>query len=168
MSSTPAEPPAHVLDPARDLVLARRIPAPPSALWRAWTEPALLTRWFTPAPWSTAEATIELYPGGAFTVVLRAPDGALHPSEGCILAVVPDRRLVWTVALAPGFRPAARAHPVPDFTAIIDLEPDGDGTRYTATVLHRDPAGARRHAALGFADGWGAALDQLAQLVTAP
>ncbi len=41
--------------------------------------------------------------------------------------------------------------------------PDGR-TRYTATVIHQDEAGKRAHEAMGFYEGWGAALDQLVEL----
>jgi uncharacterized protein YndB with AHSA1/START domain len=51
------------------------------------------------------------------------------------------------------------------FTAIIQLEPHGAGTKYTATVIHRDAEGCAQHAALGFHQGWGAALDQLVALI---
>ena len=44
--------PARAADD-RTLVLDRHLDAPRAALWRCWAEPALLTRWFTPAPWST-------------------------------------------------------------------------------------------------------------------
>jgi uncharacterized protein YndB with AHSA1/START domain len=35
------------------------------------------------------------------------------------------------------------------------------GTRYTATVIHADEDGCKKHAAMGFREGWGKALDQL-------
>ena len=41
--------PARAADD-RTLVLDRHLDAPRAALWRCWPEPALLTRWFTPAP----------------------------------------------------------------------------------------------------------------------
>jgi uncharacterized protein YndB with AHSA1/START domain len=43
----------------------------------------------------------------------------------------------------------------------VTLEPRGTGTRYTATAIHRDEAGRRRHEEMGFHAGWGKALDQL-------
>jgi len=43
-------------DDPRDLVLTRLIPVPRRALWRAWTEPDLLKRWFAPAPYTTPVA----------------------------------------------------------------------------------------------------------------
>ena len=41
----------------------------------------------------------------------------------------------------------------------------GEGTRYTATVIHADEAGCQKHAAMGFEAGWGAALNQLVAMV---
>jgi uncharacterized protein YndB with AHSA1/START domain len=74
---------------------------------------------------------------------------------------VPEQRLVWTLALGPGFRPTPVPEGVPQFTAVITLHPEGGGTRYRALAMHRDAGSARAHAEMGFADGWGAALDQL-------
>lgn len=46
------------------------------------------------------------------------------------------------------------------------MEPHGTiGTRYRATVIHADEKGCRQHAAMGFEDGWGAALDKLVAMV---
>ena len=50
-------------------------------------------------------------------------------------------------------------------TAIILMEADGEGTRYSARVLHKDEADRKRHEEMGFAEGWGQCLDQLAELV---
>ncbi len=153
-------------DPALDLVLERDIPIPPDAVWRAWTEPALLMQWFTPRPWRTTEAEIELHPGGAFRTVMAGPAGEEGGGTGCILEVVPERRLVWTGALLPGFRPAVSEFGVPVFTAVIEMEPSNGGTHYTATVRHADEAGRQVHEDMGFEAGWGAALDQLIELMS--
>lgn len=157
---------ATPVDPALDLVLSRDLPIPPADVWRAWTDPALLVEWFTPRPWRTTEAELELHAGGMFRTVMAGPDGEVGGGTGCILEVVPDRRLVWTGALLPGFRPAVSEFGVPTFTAVIEMEPLGDGTRYTATVKHADAEGRRIHDEMGFEAGWGAALDQLVELMT--
>jgi uncharacterized protein YndB with AHSA1/START domain len=51
------------------------------------------------------------------------------------------------------------------FTAFLLLEPAGKGTRYTASVLHGTEADRKRHADMGFEQGWGPALDQLVAVV---
>jgi hypothetical protein len=49
-------------------------------------------------------------------------------------------------------------------TTMILLDPEGSGARYTAVAKHADPEAKRKHEAMGFLTGWGAALDQLVEL----
>lgn len=51
------------------------------------------------------------------------------------------------------------------FTAVILIESQGAGTKYTALALHRDEKGQKMHAEMGFHDGWGTCLDQLVALM---
>jgi len=155
-------------NPQLDLVLERTVEVPSDLVWAAWTQPEHIKKWFTPAPWSTVDARVDLQPGGVFHVVMRSPEGQEFPNTGCILEVVPGRRLIWTTVMTPGFRPACgRTGPggAPlDFTAIISLEPQGQRTRYTATVIHGNEDDRRKHEQMGFHSGWSAALDQLVAL----
>jgi uncharacterized protein YndB with AHSA1/START domain len=152
-------------DPKLDLVLERIVDVPPDRVWAAWTEPKHVCKWFTPAPWTTVECEIDLRPGGIFRTVMRSPEGKDFPNLGCYLEVVPQERLVWTDALLPGFRPSSLPGFGPTekgrFTAVIALEPHGQGTRYTAMAIHSDEATRKAHEEMGFHDGWGKALDQL-------
>lgn len=158
----------HKPDPRLDLQFERIVEVPPHLVWAAWTTPAHLKKWFTPAPWTTVDCEIDLRPGGIFRTVMRSPEGQEHPNLGCYLEVVPKERLVWTNALGPGFRPTHR--PADDscesfaFTAFILIEPHGKGTKYTAIVVHGDEKSREKHDAMGFQDGWGKALDQLVAL----
>jgi len=166
-------PSGRQLDPKLDLSFERRVDVPPALVWRAWTTPEQIKKWFTPAPWKTIGCEIDLRPGGRFHTVMLSPEGQEFPNAGCYLEVVENERLVWTNALAPGFRPS----PAPVvggagegaffFTAIIALEAQSGGTKYTATVLHGDEAARQRHAQMGFQEGWGKALDQLVAMVKA-
>lgn len=156
----------HPVDPALDLVLEREVDVPPELVWKAWTTPELVTKWFTPEPWETPVCEIDLRPGGAFRTVMRSPEGDENDNVGCYLEVVPNEKLSWTSALAPGFRPGGDDD-LP-MTAVIELQPDGrGGTRYRALALHRDPDTRRRHEEMGFEEGWGAALAQLVEVVRA-
>lgn len=154
-------------DPKLDLLFERVIDLSPARIWAAWTEPAHLKHWFTPAPWKTVECEIDLRPGGMFRTIMQSPEGQDFPNLGCYLEVVKDRKLVWTNSLLPGFRPAAPAPAgsVPSvdfkFTAVVSLEPHSDGTKYSALAMHSDEQGCKQHAEMGFEEGWGKALDQL-------
>jgi len=156
-----------------DLVLTRTIDAPPALIWKAWTDPEHIKKWWTPAPWTTVECEMDLRPGGIFRTVMRSPEGQDFPGVGCFLELVENERIAWTNALEPGFRPATNdAASEQDldchsliFTAIVTLEEQAGGTQYTARVLHKDEAGRKRHEEMGFHDGWGKCLDQLAALM---
>ncbi len=159
----------HTLDPALDLSFERIVAVPRELVWKAWTQPEHLKHWFTPAPWKTIDCEIDLRPGGRFFTVMQSPEGQTFPGTGCYLEVIENERLTWTNALLPEFRPA----PLPQagetgaffFTATIQLESHGTGTRYTATVRHGDTAGCEKHKAMGFEQGWGTALEQLVAYV---
>ena len=88
---------------------------------------------------------------------MRSPEGENFPNVGCYLDVVEYERLVFTDALTPGFRPAAK----PFMTAIVTMSDHNGGTKYVARALHRSPEDRKSHEEMGFHDGWGTALDQL-------
>jgi uncharacterized protein YndB with AHSA1/START domain len=150
-----------IADNKLDLTLSRVIDAPRSLIWKAWTTPEHLKKWWAPRPYETPECIMDLRPGGRFFIVMRAPDGKEYPNEGCFLEIVENERIVFTDALAPGWRPAKLAF----FTAVITLEDAPGGTRYTAVAMHKDDAAREKHEAMGFHEGWGTCLNQLVALV---
>ena len=149
------------INPELDLVLERVVDVPPSLVWDAWTKPELLRQWFCPKPWIVTDCRIDLRPGGEFFSVMQSPEGQEFPSAGCYLEVVPAQRLVFTDALSGGYRPNASAF----FTAVITLQPEGAGTRYTAMARHASEETQKKHEDMGFHGGWGTALDQLVALM---
>ncbi len=152
------------LNPELDLVFERLIDVRPELVWAAWTKPEYIKKWFTPAPWKTIDCEVDLKPGGMFRTVMRSPDGDEFPNVGCYLELIENRKLVWTGAMEPGFRPRDTSKMPFVFTAMISFTPEGDLTGYTAKVLHSDVAGKEKHEKMGFHDGWGRALDQLVAL----
>jgi uncharacterized protein YndB with AHSA1/START domain len=144
----------------RDLVITRVIDAPPANVYRAWTEPALLRRWFAPAPWTTPHAELDVRPGGSSLIVMRGPDGAESGGRGVYLEVVPNRRLVFTDAYTSAWDPSEK----PFMTVILTFEAQGGRTKYTARVRHWTVADREEHERMGFYEGWGLCTDQLAAL----
>lgn len=154
------------VNPQFDLVLERTTVLAPETIWRLWTETDLLMKWFCPRPWQTTRAELELRPGGRFMTVMKSPEGQEFPNEGCVLQVEKQRKLVFTSALRQDFRPAPKAEGPGDlpFTAVILLEPQSSGTKYTAIAIHRDESDRETHERMGFREGWGMAFDQLIEV----
>ncbi|MDB5587398.1 MAG: putative glutathione S-transferase-related transrane protein [Devosia sp.] len=148
-------------DESRELSLTRLIDAPREKVYRAWTQPDLLVQWFTPKPWTTLRADMDVRPGGASMVVMADPDGNEYPNPGQYLEVVPNEKLVFTDAYIGGWVPS----PKPFMTGTLTFADEGGKTRYTAVVRHWTVEDRKAHEAMGFYTGWGLATDQLEALV---
>ena len=150
-----------------DLVLERVVDVSPELVFKAWTTPKHLMPWFCPLPYRTIECEIDLKPGGQFFVQMVDPEGNKLPaSPGCYLEIVPNRKLVWTSALGPGYRPLDPTSAPWFFTAVLTFEPHGNGgCKYTATAMHSAKQHADAHEKMGFSQGWGKVLEQLVEYV---
>ena len=147
-------------DPDRDLYLTLHLDVPRPRVWRCWTEPALLVQWFTPAPWKTASAELDVRPGGNQFIVMRSPGGEDVPNHGVYLEVESERRLVTTDAFTRAWVPAEK----PFMTAILQFEDEDGGTRYHAVARHGTAEQRQNPADMGFTPGWTAAAEQLVSL----
>jgi uncharacterized protein YndB with AHSA1/START domain len=150
------------VNPDLDLTISRVIKAPRSVVWNAWTDPASFEQWWIPAPAKCKVVDMDLRPGGAFVTQMSEDGGPFAPHlSGCFLAVDEMERIVFTNALVGGWRPAEQ----PFMTAIITLRDHPLGVDYVAHVMHKDNADRNMHDELGFYDGWGTVIEQLAARV---
>jgi uncharacterized protein YndB with AHSA1/START domain len=144
-----------------DLVLRRIIDAPAEKVFQGWTDPEMIVKWFTPPPFKTVAAELDVRPGGRAFVMMQGPDGTEMPTPGVYLEVVPNRRLVITDAYTEAWRPSAK----PFATIDLHFEDLGGTTKYTAIVRHWTTEDAKAHQEMGFHTGWGIATDQLEALI---
>lgn len=151
-------PPPHVLS------VERMLDAPRAKVFRLWTTPGLLTRWWGPEGITTPYVEMELRPGGSFRTDMRAPDGQEYRMAGVFLEVTAPERIVFTNAFLPGWLPSERAWMV----GHIRFEDHGDRTRYVGEAHHWTEADKVEHDTMGFHAGWGASLDRFERLVREP
>ena len=149
-----------------DLVLERTLDAPLDLVWKAYTDPDLMKRWWAPRPYRTPEVDIDWRPGGIFHFVMTGPDDFREDSAGCVLEYVPNERVTWTSALGPGFRPNDLSQKdgceAFAFTAMVTFADAGNGrTTYKAVALHKNRADRDTHEKMGFDEGWGTCAAQL-------
>ena len=157
------------VNPDLDLVFERVVDVSPELVWRAWTEPERLMKWFTPAPWQTVACRSTCARAASSRrrcVRPKARTWSIRPaaiSRSCPTGA-------WSGPVGSG-RASARTPPrpgSPTSAARLTFEPQGQGTRYVAHVMHTDAGGREKHEKMGFHDGWGAALDQLVALYRHP
>ena len=137
------------------------IAAPPEKVWAIMTE--RLAEWWCPRPWRTEIIEMDWRPGGRDAMVLRGPNpGEEHVLEGVFLEVVPGSHWISTDAFRVGWIPQE-----PFMTGKWSIAPEGDGTRYRASARHWSEEASRKHAEMGFEEGWAACAAQLKALCEA-
>ena len=153
------------INPKFDLVLERIVEVPLELVWKAWTEAEHIVKWFCPKPYEVYHCEVDLRAGGVFITDMKGPEMPETKCRGCVLEVVKERKFVWTSAMTENFRPVINSDNPHDiqFTCYILLESIGEKTKYTAIAIHPDEVSCKKHADMGFIDGWGTCLDQLVE-----
>jgi len=82
----------------RELVITRTLEAPRALVFRAWTDPAHLVRWWGPEGFAVPECKIDVREGGAWRTCMRSPDGNDYKVRGVYREIVRPERLVFTWA----------------------------------------------------------------------
>jgi uncharacterized protein YndB with AHSA1/START domain len=145
-----------------ELVLELILDAPKEKLYRGWTEPELMKKWFAPRPWTTPKVDVDVRPGGKSSVTMRSPEGQDFPNPGQYLEVVPNRKIVFTDAFTGDWVPKEGA---PFFVGEVTFEDAGPGkTKYTAKARHWTEEARAQHEQMGFVPGWTQCAKQLEEL----
>jgi uncharacterized protein YndB with AHSA1/START domain len=79
------------------LVLTRVLPASRQAVYRAWTDAALIRQWFCPgADMTVPEAEFDVREGGSYRIVMQNAAGETYSPSGRYEKVVPNEKLVFS------------------------------------------------------------------------
>jgi len=84
----------------QELVISRIFNAPRSRVWRAWTDPDFVMRWWGPKVFTSPECKIDLQVGGKYIFVMRSPEGRDYYSTGRYLTIEPLNKLIFTDSFA--------------------------------------------------------------------
>lgn len=134
------------------LTLRRIYDAPPERVFRAWTEPAELERWNSPADgWTIRVLEVDLRVGGHYRAAFGPPGEEPYIETDEYREIVRPKRLVFTETISRGGKVLTQTLCTVEF---IDL-----GGR-TEVVLTDQGIGAEVHRG-----GWTRALDHLAQVL---
>jgi uncharacterized protein YndB with AHSA1/START domain len=133
------------------LRLSRSFAAPRERVFRAFTAPTQLVRWWGPKGFTVPACTLDVRVGGAWRTVMRSPEGKDHIVSGVYREIMPPERLVFTWAWEED---GARGH---ETVVTIEFSETPGGTRLELTherFQTEDSRNAHR-------DGWSSCLDCL-------
>jgi uncharacterized protein YndB with AHSA1/START domain len=156
-----------VTAPERTLVTTRIYDAPVELVYRAWTDPKQLAKWFPPEGFSSPRCELDPRPGGVFRVDMKAPDGPpfdgkVFPGPGAFREVVHNERLVFTM------QPELEAgQKMPEVTTTVRFEDQGGGrTKLTVEQTLPTVAEFEAMAKQGMAQGINESLDKLSGVLS--
>jgi len=138
----------------REIVMTRALHAPRDLVFRAFTEPKLISRWLLgPGGWSMPICEVDLRVGGHYRLSMEDPDtGAVHTVRGEYREVQRPRRLVYSWCWEEGG--GGNGH-----ESAVTVEFHGEGERTRVVLLHTglaSPESRDQHGA-----GWNGCLDNL-------
>ncbi|MDQ6651767.1 MAG: SRPBCC domain-containing protein, partial [Acidobacteriota bacterium] len=83
---------------SRVLVITRAFDAPRELVFKAWTDPKHVSRWWGPHGFTNPVCELDVRPGGAIRIDMRGPDSTVYPMTGVYQEIVESERLVFTSA----------------------------------------------------------------------
>ena len=137
------------------LNLSRTFDAPRERVFRAWTDPALLEKWWGPPGFTCPLAQVDLRAGGTYRLGMKPPGGEVFYLRGVFREVRPPERLVYTWKWEEDTEGAGET--------LVTVEFKDLGARTEVVLTHErfpDAEAVERHT-----DGWDGCLVRLAELL---
>lgn len=152
-------------------LLERVFDAPRELVWKSWTDPQLLPRWYGPKV-ETIIHRLELKPGGLWLVEMRW-GGNSNYQRVEYTEVTPPERLVWLHSSSDADWNIIPSPMMADWPRVllttVSFEEDGGRTKVRLTWVPHEASAAEiacfAGAISGMDKGWGAGMDLLAKLL---
>ena len=91
----------------REIVTTRVVDAPRERVFRAWTDPERLARWWGPKGFTNTFQEFDPRPGGTWRFVMRAPSGVEFQNRSVFVEIVSPERIVFRHESPPEFQVTA-------------------------------------------------------------
>jgi uncharacterized protein YndB with AHSA1/START domain len=149
------------------LFIERVFDAPRALVWKAWTEPKYISRWWGPKDFTAPFCKIDLRPGGGFHYCMKSPQGKEYWNIGEFVEVDPPKKIISVMffsdkagnRLKPSDYGLGEDFPE-DMFDVVTFENIGE--HKTKLTLQRKHSidNARKY---GVEQGWGESLDKFSE-----
>jgi uncharacterized protein YndB with AHSA1/START domain len=152
-----------------ELLITRVFDAPRDLVFKAWTDPARLMRWWAPKGCTTPHCTVDLRVGGVFHYCMRLPDGREIWGLGVYKEIVEPERVVYIdtfadakgIPVPPAHYGMSSGHPSETLVTVTFSEQNG---KTKLSLRHSIPESFVERE--GIQKGWVDMLDRLADELT--
>ncbi|MBM9575860.1 SRPBCC family protein [Leptospira sp. 201903070] len=144
----------------REITASRVFDAPRELVWKVWTDPNHIGKWWGPNGFTNTIETMEVKPGGIWKLIMHGPDGTDYPNRIVYIEVVKPERLVYKHGSDLEDHPG-------DFHVTVTFEEENGKTRLTMLSLFQTAA-ARDEVVekYGAIEGMNQTLDRLRNYLT--
>ena len=143
-----------------EMSLTRRLSAPPSILFRAWTDPKQLAEWWGPKGFANPVCDADARVGGVIRIHMRGPEGVVHPMTGRFLEIDRPHRLVFMAS------PLDKSDiPIAEVLNTVTFVEFNRGTEISLVARVINATAASAQAVSGMSQAWSQSLDRLATYV---
>jgi len=147
-----------VVDAVRqEIVMTRLFDAPRELVFKTYTDPNLIPRWWGPSVLSTTVEKSEVRPGGLWRIVQRDPEGNEFAFHGVYHEIVPPERVVRTFEYE-----GAAGHVLLETATFEEFE---GKIRLTATSVFQSVEDRDAMVRSGMEQGASESMDRLAELL---
>jgi uncharacterized protein YndB with AHSA1/START domain len=159
-----------------EIVIARVFDSAPEHLWKAWTDPEMIKRWWGPEYFSAPSIRLDLRVGGKYVWAMRGPAGSKWDMDmftaGVYKEIVPNSKLVLTSYMSDqdgNMLDAAQFFPDPaspnEMTFSVFFEEIEKGKTRLSIVYARPETEAQFQAMLksGMQEGWTSSFNKMAE-----
>lgn len=148
----------------KKVYIAREFNAPVEKIWRAWTDPEILDKWWSPRPMKSQTKVLDLRVGGTWQFAMISPEGEKHWIYAEFTAIEEGRSYASTAWMGDAdgnpITSGPKWHRDTHFTAI-----EGNRTRVNIEVSYEDEATFERMASGFFKQGTEIGYNQLDELL---
>ena len=148
---------------AKKIHVVREFNAPVEKVWSAWTDPAILEKWWGPKTWVAKTKSMDFTVGGAWLYFMLGPEGQEHWSHVKFTAIEDGRRFATDCVFSDENGAVAPVAPVwhwdNKFVAV------GDKTKVVVDINFNDESTIKMMVEMGFVGGFTMGLNQLEELL---
>jgi uncharacterized protein YndB with AHSA1/START domain len=144
------------------LELSRSISAPLANVYKAWTDPKKLAKWWGAKGYTNPVCEITAKPEGTITIEAEGPEGIVYPMRGIFHEVVKNEKLVFSIYSHDDDR--KRAALVTHHIVTFAEQDEVTTIVLTVRVVRAAPEVAQAVASMSHS--WGESLDRLTILIT--
>ncbi|MEP2445728.1 MAG: SRPBCC domain-containing protein [Balneola sp.] len=143
--------------------VTREFVANKDLVWRTWTEPELLDKWWAPKPWKSVTKSMEFEEGGRRLYAMVGPTGEEHWAFADYSSINPKDNFSYNDGFCD--RNGNRTESLPDASWTVNFsESDGVTTVYVE-IKHETLEDLEKIIEMGFKEGFTACLEQLTELL---